>query len=81
MERERKGPPLILESVVTPFGSLTPFGSRKELRLIDEAIARNPVPFARGGGGSVVIPAKPRRQRRLNQHTAVDDEAVLDAVV
>ena len=36
-------------------------------RLIDEAIARNPVPFARAGRGSVVIrstSAKQRRQRR-----------------
>jgi len=37
------------------------------VRLIDEAIARNPVPFARAGRGSVVIrstSAKKRRQRR-----------------
>jgi len=36
-------------------------------RLIDEAIARNPVPFARTGGGSVVIrstSAKKRQRRR-----------------
>ena len=36
-------------------------------RLIDEAIARNPVPFARAGRGSVVIrstSAKQRRRRR-----------------
>jgi hypothetical protein len=36
-------------------------------RLIDEAIARNPVPFARAGRGSVVIrsaSAKLRRRRR-----------------
>jgi hypothetical protein len=36
-------------------------------RLIDEAIARNPVPFARAGRGSVIIrstSAKKRRQRR-----------------
>ena len=36
-------------------------------RLIDEAIARNRVPFARTGRGPVVIhsaPAKPRRRRR-----------------
>ena len=36
-------------------------------RLIDEAIARNRVPFARAGRGSVVIrsaSAKPRRRRR-----------------
>ena len=35
-------------------------------RLIDEAIARNPVPFARAGRGSVIIrstSAKKRRQR------------------
>jgi hypothetical protein len=35
-------------------------------RLIDEAIARNPVPFASAGRGSVIIPstsAKKRRQR------------------
>ena len=36
-------------------------------RLIDDAIARNPVPFARGGRGSVVIRStsakKPRRRR------------------
>ena len=38
-------------------------------RLIDEAIARNPVPFARAGRGSVVIrstSAKQRRRRRPN---------------
>jgi hypothetical protein len=36
-------------------------------RLIEEAIARNPVPFARAGRGSVVVrstSAKKRRQRR-----------------
>jgi hypothetical protein len=36
-------------------------------RLIDEAIAHNPVPFARAGRGSVIIrstSAKKRRQRR-----------------
>jgi hypothetical protein len=36
-------------------------------RLIDEAIARNPVPFARAGRGSIVIrstSAKQRRERR-----------------
>ena len=35
--------------------------------LIDEAIARNPVPFARAGRGSVVVrstSAEKRRQRR-----------------
>jgi hypothetical protein len=36
------------------------------VRLIDEAVARNPVPFARAGRGSVIIrptSAKKRRQR------------------
>jgi hypothetical protein len=36
-------------------------------RLIDEAIARNPVPFAPAGRGSIVIRSaspKPRRRRR-----------------
>ena len=33
-------------------------------RLIDEAIARNPVPFARAGRGSVVIRSTSARQRR-----------------
>ena len=32
--------------------------------LIDEAIARSPVPFARAGGGSVVDRAASQRQRR-----------------
>ena len=32
--------------------------------LIDEAIARNPVPFARAGGGSVVDRAASQRRRR-----------------
>jgi hypothetical protein len=33
-------------------------------RLIDEAIARNPVPFARAGRGSVVIRSTSAKQRR-----------------
>jgi hypothetical protein len=33
-------------------------------RLIDEAIARNPVPFARAGRGSVVIRSASAKQRR-----------------
>jgi hypothetical protein len=33
-------------------------------RLIDEAIARNPVPFARAGRGSVVIRPTSAKQRR-----------------
>jgi len=33
-------------------------------RLIDEAIARNPVPFARAGRGSVVIRSTSAQQRR-----------------
>ncbi len=42
-------------------------GRPEVARLIDEAIARNPVPFARAGRGSVVIRSTSARQRRERQ--------------
>ncbi len=38
-------------------------------RLIDEAIARNRVPFARAGGGSVIIRSTSAKQRRGRRST------------
>ena len=38
-------------------------------RLIDEALARNPVPFARAGRGSVVIRSASAKQRRPRRRT------------
>jgi hypothetical protein len=38
-------------------------------RLIDEAIARNRVPFARAGRGSVVIRSASAKQRRRRRPT------------
>ena len=42
----------------------SPLARPEVARLIDEAIARNPVPFARAGRGSVVIRSTSAKQRR-----------------
>ena len=47
------------------------------VRLIDEAIARNPVPFASAGRGSVVIRAASFKKPRPKLHAVSPDKAVV----